>query len=130
MNIWESIKIALSSIWNHKIRSLLTMLGIIIGVCAVIIIVAIGTGARNQITEELFSADKNVVELYYEALPDESTGELIWIEPELTEEDLREVQSLPGVRVAIGTNDGWGSITYNEKQIELEITGVGREYFY
>ena len=42
MNIFESFKIAFSSIWNHKIRALLTMLGIIIGVAAVIVIVAIG----------------------------------------------------------------------------------------
>lgn len=130
MNVWESIKIALSSIWHHKIRSLLTMLGIIIGVCAVIIIVAIGTGATNQLTEDLFSGEKNIVELYYEALPDEVTGEIYWDEPEITADQLAEIQSLPGVRVAIGTNYGWGSIMHNEKQMELEITGIGREYFY
>lgn len=48
MNMWESFKIALSSIWNHKIRSVLTMLGIIIGVAAVIVIVAIGQGAKKK----------------------------------------------------------------------------------
>ena len=47
LSILESFKIALSSIWNHKIRSILTMLGIIIGVGAVIIIVAIGEGAKK-----------------------------------------------------------------------------------
>src|SRR5690625_5050509 len=130
MNIVESFKIALSSIWNHKLRSLLTMLGIIIGVCAVIIIVAIGTGAKNQMTDELFSADKNIIELYYEPLPDEKTNELVWMEPELTEQDLAELQQLPGVHVAIGTNFGWGTVNHNEKQTELNITGVGREYFY
>lgn len=130
MNIIESFKTALSSIWNHKIRSLLTMLGIIIGVCAVIIIVAIGTGAKDQLTEELFSTDKNVIELYYEPFPDEATGEMMWVDPVLTEEDLAEIQQLPGVRIAMGTNNSWSSIIYNEKQLELEMTGVGRDYFY
>src|SRR5699024_2902770 len=131
MNIGESIKIALASIWNHKIRSLLTMLGIIIGVCAVIVIVAIGTGAKNQITEDLFSADKNKVELYYEPFMEEDTGEeIIWEEPELTEADLDALQSLPGVKIAIGTNSTWNSAIYDDKQMELEITGVGRDYFY
>lgn len=129
MNIFESFKIALSSIWNHKIRSLLTMLGIIIGVCAVIIIVAIGTGAKNQITDDFFGVDKNVIELHYEPYPDEN-GEMMWVEPNLTEEDLAEIQSLPGVRIAMGTNSGWGSIIHNEKQMELEIKGIGRDYFY
>lgn len=129
MNIIESFKIALSSIWNHKIRSILTMLGIIIGVCAVIIIVAFGTGAKNQMTEELFSADKNIIELYYEPFPDE-TGEVFWVEPEISEQDLNEIQQLPGVRVAMGTNYGWGTLSYDDKQLELNITGVGRDYFY
>lgn len=58
MSLLESFKVALSSIWNHKIRSILTMLGIIIGVAAVIIIVAIGQGAKTKMTEELFSIEK------------------------------------------------------------------------
>ncbi|MEI3606965.1 ABC transporter permease [Pseudogracilibacillus sp. SE30717A] len=130
MNIVESFKIALSSIWNHKIRSILTMLGIIIGVCAVIIIVAIGTGAQNQLTDELFGADKNIIELYYEPFPSEDGGEMMWIEPEITSQDLAEIQGVPGVQVAMGINHGWGNLIHNEKQIEIEIVGVGRDYFY
>lgn len=130
MNILESFKIALSSIWNHKIRSILTMLGIIIGVCAVIIIVAIGTGAQEQLTEDLFGDDKNVIDLYYEPFPTEDGSEMMWYEPEITAEDLAELQGIPGVKVAMGTNHGWGTLIHNEKQVELEIVGVGRDYFY
>ncbi|MBO1004640.1 ABC transporter permease [Pseudogracilibacillus auburnensis] len=130
MNILESFKIALSSIWNHKIRSILTMLGIIIGVCAVIIIVAIGTGAQTQLTDELFGDDKNVIELYYEPFPTDDGSEMMWVEPELTADDLAEIQQLPGVKVAMGINHGWGTLFHNEKQIELQIVGVGRDYFY
>lgn len=130
MNIVESFKIALSSIWNHKIRSILTMLGIIIGVCAVIIIVAIGTGAKDQLTDEFFGMDKNVVELYYEPYPTEDGSEMMWIEPELTAEDLAALQEIPDVRVAMGTNNGWGTLVHNEKQMEMNIMGVGRDYFY
>src|SRR5699024_12620565 len=114
MNIGESIKIALASIWNHKIRSLLTMLGIIIGVCAVIAIVAIGTGEKNQITEDLFSADKNKVELYYEPRMEEDTGaERIWGESKLTESDLDARQGLQAVRIDIGTKRTWNNVNYD-----------------
>lgn len=130
MNVMESFKIALFSIWNHKIRSILTMLGIIIGVCAVIIIVAIGTGAKNQLTDDLFGADKNIIELYYEPFPTEDGSEMMWIEPEITSTDLAEIQNIPGVSVAMGINNGWGTLIHNEKQMELEIIGVGRDYFY
>ncbi|MCJ8008308.1 ABC transporter permease [Lederbergia wuyishanensis] len=129
MSIWESFKIALSSIWNHKIRSILTMLGIIIGVAAVITIVAIGQGAQTQLTDELFSTDKNAIELFYEQNPSEDGSEMMWMEPELTHEDIETLAKVPGVKAVLATNQGWGSLVYNDKQGDMEITGVGPEYF-
>ncbi|GAB2535451.1 ABC transporter permease [Gracilibacillus alcaliphilus] len=132
MNIVESFKIAFSSIWNHKIRSILTMLGIIIGVAAVIIIVAIGQGAQSMMTDELFAVDKNVIELYYEQdFSDEEgmMGDFYYEEPEITQEDIQILQALPDIRSVIATNSAWGSVTYNDKNAEPEITGVSSEYF-
>ncbi|MBS4207975.1 ABC transporter permease [Bacillus sp. FJAT-50079] len=130
MNIWESFKIALSSIWNHKIRSILTMLGIIIGVAAVITIVAIGQGAKTQLTEDLFSTDENVIQLFYEPLPSEDGSEIMmWSEPELTSLDIDVLAEVPGVKAVLATNQGWGTMIYNDKQGDLDITGVGPEYF-
>lgn len=133
MNFLESFKIAFSSIWNHKVRALLTMLGIIIGVAAVITIVALGQGAQDNLTDELFAVDENVIELWYE--PDEPTEEEMasgawsWEEPELFAEDLDVLQAVPGVKAAIGTNYAGGTISYNDKTGSPEITGVGPEYF-
>ena len=133
MNLIESFKMALSSIWNHKMRSILTMLGIIIGVGAVIIIVAIGEGTQNKLKDELFSTDKNVIDLYYNGMEDESGtfvgSETFYEEPELTELDLDFLKTLPGVKEVIGTNDGFGTLVYNDKQQEMGITGVDDNYF-
>lgn len=130
MNIWESFKVALSSIWNHKIRSILTMLGIIIGVAAVIVIVAIGQGAKKQMTDELFSTDKNVVELYYDSIQTEDDMDMFWQEPELTSEDLEFLGGVQGVESVLATNQGWGTLMINDKQGEMDtITGVDGEYF-
>lgn len=97
MSIWESFKIALSSIWNHKIRSLLTMLGIIIGVAAVIIIVAIGQGAKTEMTDELFSMDKNIVELYYEEdMSEDGMAMMTGEQPELSTADIETLAEVPG----------------------------------
>lgn len=49
--IWEYIKIALMNIKSNKGRSVLTMLGIIIGIASVIMVMAIGNGVRGQINE-------------------------------------------------------------------------------
>ncbi len=129
MNIWDSFKIAVSSIWNHKIRSILTMLGIIIGVAAVIIIVAIGQGTKKQMTDELFSTDKNAIDIYYEYIPPEDEPEMFWEEPELTSEDIQTLAQVPGVKAVVATNQGWGMMTHDDEQGEMQITGVGAEFF-
>lgn len=53
MNIYQSIKMAWKSIVGNKVRSFLTMLGIIIGVSSVITLVSVGQGTTSQITEQL-----------------------------------------------------------------------------
>lgn len=53
----ENWKFALSSIWGHKLRSILTMLGIIIGVAAVVIIMGLGAAMTKRVTDS-FSNDQ------------------------------------------------------------------------
>lgn len=131
MNLFDSFKVALSSIWKHKVRSILTMLGVIIGVAAVIIIVAIGQGAKTKMTEDLFSTDKNAVDIWYEPIPVEGEDEsdMYWEEPDLTSEDIETLSEVPGVQAVIATNQGYGPMIYNDQQGEMEITGVGPEFF-
>lgn len=52
MNILESIQVSISAIFSNKMRSLLTMLGIIIGISSVITVVALGEGSQRVIDEE------------------------------------------------------------------------------
>ena len=67
----ENWKFALSSIMGHKMRSFLTMLGIIIGVASVVVIMALGQGMTKQITD-MFSADTRDIEIYYVAKDSDS----------------------------------------------------------
>ena len=53
MNFAEYVKLAFNALRTNKVRSLLTMLGIIIGVASVILLVSIGTGLQNYVTEQL-----------------------------------------------------------------------------
>ena len=69
MNIWENLKMALSSIMANKLRSLLTMIGIIIGICSVITITTLGTTLRSTITTTLNSLGSNVMEVYVSPKP-------------------------------------------------------------
>ena len=66
----ENWKFALSSIRSHKMRSFLTMLGIIIGVAAVVLIMGLGNGMRQSVTDSV-TGDKDTVQVYYEAKGEE-----------------------------------------------------------
>jgi Predicted permease. len=61
MNILENIKMALDSIWSNKMRSFLTMLGIIIGISSVIAVVSLGQGGQMIITGEFEKIGTNTV---------------------------------------------------------------------
>src|SRR5699024_8160798 len=128
MNIFESFKIAFSSIWNHKIRALLTMLGIIIGVAAVIVIVAIGQGAQTQIVEEVYNPDDNALPIDWDYI-DHELAEENWVYPTYDEMDVETLQQVPGVKAVIATNNAWGTFQYNDVKGEPMSTGVGPEYF-
>ncbi len=64
MNWWEMIKVAVEGIWVNKLRSALTLLGIIIGVMAVIIVVTIGQGGQEKIMSEMESMGSNLFIIY------------------------------------------------------------------
>jgi putative ABC transport system permease protein len=61
INIPSTIKISFRALWVNKMRSALTMLGIIIGVGAVIAMVAVGTGASQKISEQISSMGSNLL---------------------------------------------------------------------
>ena len=59
--MFENIALSFKGIWNHKLRSILTMLGIIIGIAAIITIVSTIKGTNDQIKQNLIGAGNNVV---------------------------------------------------------------------
>jgi len=63
MLVTETFRIALSSIWNNLFRATLTMLGIIIGIGAVITMVALGTGARKAIDDEMAALGGDILSI-------------------------------------------------------------------
>ena len=98
----ENIRLAFQGIWGHKMRSVLTMLGIIIGIAAIITIVSTIQGTNEQIKENLIGAGNNVVtvnlnqsgysyDMGWNAIPD---GVRV-----ITEETRQELEELSGVPV-------------------------------
>jgi len=61
--ILQSLKIALESLWANKMRSVLSMLGIVIGVGAVIAIVSVGTGSTQSVTSSISDLGSNMISI-------------------------------------------------------------------
>lgn len=127
MSILENIKIALSSIMVHKMRSFLTMLGIIIGISSVIFIVALGQGGTEQL-KSLLVGPGNTISLTY--LPSEEeiqkNPDLLW--SPFTEEDIRAIESIPEVLQVVASNEYFGTLRYREKQEDVYIAGINQAY--
>ena len=64
MKPWEALPMALASLTNNKLRSALTILGIIIGVAAVIALMSIGEGVQKSITDRISGVGSNLVFVY------------------------------------------------------------------
>ncbi|MBI3485117.1 MAG: ABC transporter permease, partial [Acidobacteria bacterium] len=56
----EAVKIAASSLWAHKLRSVLTLLGVVIGVMAVIVVVSLINGLNAYVAEKVFNLGADV----------------------------------------------------------------------
>ena len=68
---WESLWSALKSLYQHRLRTLLTMLGVIFGVAAVIAMLSIGKGAEQEAVEQIAAFGLNNIRIYAEPLKEE-----------------------------------------------------------
>ena len=130
----EDIRLAFQGIWNHKLRSALTMLGIIIGIGSIIAIVSTIKGTNEQIKKNLVGAGNDAVnvqlyqgdwpiDLQYQSLPDGV--------PEISDETLQEVVELPEVETAslYHTRNEYDAVYRGAKSLSNSvILGIDRNY--
>ena len=96
----ENIRLAFQGIWGHKMRSVLTMLGIIIGIASIITIVSTIKGTNEQIKQNLIGSGSNVVtvQLYQDSYIYDMSYNPLPQGVKLIEETMRaELEALPGV---------------------------------
>lgn len=116
MSLWENVKMALDAIWAHKLRSILTMVGIVIGVAAVIIIVAIGQGGEAELTSTLTGDGNNVYIQPSTKLLMENNGV---IPPDfITEQDLQGLGQIKGVENVITLSYETRSLSFREENVD------------
>src|ERR671937_2150713 len=105
MSIIMTLRIALKALSRNKLRTVLTMLGMIIGVGAVITMVALGTGARTTIEERVKSAGTNMIMVNAGNFSQGGVRMGQGNSTTLTPEDAQAIGEVPGVQyVASGLN--------------------------
>ncbi|WP_410984266.1 ABC transporter permease [Bacillus cereus] len=129
MSLLDSMKIALSSILAHKLRSALTMLGIIIGVGSIITVVAIGQGGEAMLKSQIAGSGNNVMPIHFAADINDPYGMGASERPKLTEEDIFEVKKIPEIAHVITTNNTMEPLEINDKKEMVNVIGLDSEYF-
>ena len=130
MNVLASSRIAVRALRVNKLRSTLTMLGIIIGVGAVIAMVAIGSGAQARVAEQLQALGANMVFVFPGSTTSGGFRMGAGSSMTLTEEDAWSIQrDVQGVVVAAPTMRGTGQLVWGNLNWSTVIVGVTPEYF-
>ncbi|MBR4763673.1 MAG: ABC transporter permease [Lachnospiraceae bacterium] len=116
----QSFKMALESIWTSKLRSFLTMLGIIIGVFALVVLVSIVHGATSSITDELSGLGTLAVDV---SIYDTHGN------PGLTMEDMDTIEAMDKVDLVSPSYQVDGILRSGPEQENGNIYGVGPSYY-
>ena len=132
----ENIRLSFQGIWSHKMRSFLTMLGIIIGIASIISIVSTIKGTNEQIKKNLIGSGTNTVqiqlyqgdyqyEMLYNGLPDG-----IPVRDETTMEKIKSVKNVEDAAFYTSRSDYNNSVYYGNNGISgSQVFGVDNSYF-
>ncbi len=131
MNLHESLSSALRSLRANKVRSSLTMLGVIIGVAAVVAMLSIGQGAQASITSQIQSMGTNLLFISPGAVNQSGARQAAGSAQTLTYEDalaIADPANCPGVRLVAPETTYMGQVVYRNQNTHTRISGVTADY--
>ncbi|EMA6344177.1 ABC transporter permease [Bacillus cytotoxicus] len=123
MNTNENIRMALSSIFAHKMRSILTMLGIIIGVSAIITIISIGDGTNEKFREQIGKEKKDQFSVNY------ITEDYSDMDGKISASMYDNVLKISGVQDVYPDVSGKEKVYAGKEELNLDIIGAKGDYF-
>lgn len=133
--MFENIRLSFQGIWSHKMRSFLTMLGIIIGIAAIIAIVSTIKGTNEQIKENLVGSGENTIEvsLYqgewqYEMSYNGIPAGVPLVTDEVVEQ-LKEIKAVENVSCYTSRQDYNGIYHLNTSLSGGYVKGIDQNYF-
>ncbi len=130
MNLYQTTRVAGRALLRNKMRSFLTTLGIIIGVGAVIAMVAIGEGAKAQVSAAFNSMGTNLLIVMSGTSTRGGAMGGFGSQPTITWDDLRAIQTqVPSVRAAAPQLRTGAQVMSEDQNWATSVTGTSPEYF-
>nr|WP_220271689.1 MacB family efflux pump subunit [Shewanella morhuae] len=122
----EALKMALLAMSTHRLRTFLTMLGIIIGIASVVSVVALGEGSQREILNSISSMGTNTIDIR----PGSGFGDRRSARVRtLTGNDASALKNLPYVDSVTPSITSSATVRFGNKAVSASINGVGPEFF-
>lgn len=121
----DIIKLAWMSLWRRKLRTILTMIGIMIGTAGIVTMISLGAGLQRSITSEFEGSNMTNIEVTpnYEIVEESSTVSVREIQV-LKKEDVLELKKLEGVKAVTPIYQMYGEIYINRESIGVNFIGI------
>jgi putative ABC transport system permease protein len=130
VNPLATLRVALNALRVNLLRSVLTMLGIIIGVAAVITMLAVGKGAEARIKEQIKSLGSNLMIITAGARTANGARIGTGITPDLTEDDAAAIaREVPEVEAVAPTYRGSAQVVFGNANWATQVFGITPDYF-
>ena len=130
MNLLATLPVAFRALLVNKLRSILTMLGVIIGVGAVIAMVSVGAGAQARVSEQIQSLGSNLIVIISGSITQGGVRLGHGSRLTLTEGDAQAIQrEIAAVQVSAPTVRGGSQVVYGNLNWSTAVHGVTPEYF-
>lgn len=123
---FEALKMSINAIVAHKLRSLLTMLGIIIGITSVVCVVALGNGSQQKVLQNINSLGTNTMDIYNGTGFGDRRAESM---QNLTVNDSETLMRQPYIESVTPNSSVSGTLTYRNNAFTAQVRGVSEQYF-
>ena len=127
----STLKMAVVSLKINKMRSMLTSLGIIIGVSAVIIMLAVGTGASEKVQKDMESMGSNILTIRSASAKSGGVRMGMGTRPTLTLKDAAAIEkNARGISAVSSVSSEGKQLTYGNQNWSTTVYGTDPQYFY
>tara|TARA_R110002096_G_scaffold88884_6_gene202816 strand:- start:1983 stop:4022 length:2040 start_codon:yes stop_codon:yes gene_type:complete len=129
LNLKRSLLLGMRSLWLHRLRSLLTALGIVFGVSSVIAMLAIGEGASHEAQEQIRKlGSQNVIVRSVKppgSSSDSSSNRSYVLEYGVTARDVRQMlATIPGIKMVVPNREIGDYVRHKTRRVDARISGV------